>query len=238
MSFPHWCPWHIFSEAGVYLEALKSTRKPLKSPNSQNPCPAQVPKEASIVGSKDLQRSKSLQLQSLPSAKSLFAHLPIIVCTTQIRLLSPQAHVGLGRICRFISGQGNGGQAWAYGSKQSAGARRRGNKPRFLLPSSTLQEFRVTSFPPGEDSTAVFPRGFPWSQKPALMQQRFKGLRCTPPAWRRAEELGDSDPRVQGFAKRPRGTGWKSRCMGMLMGEGLPCLPSSAPTSPSHHLEP
>lgn len=113
------------------------------------------------MGSEDLQWSKSLQLQSLPSAKSLFAHFPIVVCTTQTRLLSPPAHVGLGRICRLISGQGDGGQARAYGSEQSAGARRRGNKLRFLLPSPALQEFRVTSFPPGEDSTAVFPRGFP-----------------------------------------------------------------------------
>lgn len=38
-SFPHWCPWHIFSEAGVYLEAVKSTQKTLKSLHFQNPCP-------------------------------------------------------------------------------------------------------------------------------------------------------------------------------------------------------
>lgn len=36
-SFPNWCPWHIFSEAGVYPETLQCTQKLLKSPISRTP---------------------------------------------------------------------------------------------------------------------------------------------------------------------------------------------------------
>lgn len=83
-SFPCWCPWYIFSEAGVYPEALKSTQKPLKSPYFPEPLPTQqsvrVPGEASIVGSEDLRWSESLRLQFLPSGKPPFVYLPSVVC--------------------------------------------------------------------------------------------------------------------------------------------------------------
>lgn len=185
MSFPHWCPWHIFSEAGVYPEALKSTQKPLKLPDFQNPCPIsnllKSPKRhqswaARICGgarpcscNPSLQQSPCLFI--CPSWSAAAPRRPIC-CPPP----PPPARVGPGSSCRLISGQGEGGQAQTYSSKQSAVVRHQGNMPRFLLPSLAPQEFRVTSFPPGEDSTAVLLQGFPGPENLPRCSSASKGF--------------------------------------------------------------
>jgi len=73
----------------------------------------------------------------------------------------PSISCGTGEQLQARLWWGEGGWARTYSSEQRAVVRRRGNKPRFPLPSPTPQEFGVMSFPLGKDSTAVLPRGFP-----------------------------------------------------------------------------
>lgn len=106
---------------------------------------------------------------------------------------------------RLISEQGEDGQERTYGSKQSVVARHRGKKLRFLLPSPTPQEFRVISFPPGEDSTAVFPWGFPGPKNLPRCSSASKGI---PPYRPPGKEQKLREPTIPGskvFIKRPRG---------------------------------
>ena len=182
MSFPCWCPWHIFSEAGVYPEALKSTQKPFKSPDFQNPCPL-----SNLLESPERHQSWVARIRGAARPRGgnpSFQESPcLFICPAWSAAAPrrpvfwpPPARVGPGSSCRLISGQGEGGQERMYGSEQSVVARRRGNKPRFLLPSPAPQEFRVTSFPLGEDSTAVLPRGFPGPKNLPRCSSASKGF--------------------------------------------------------------
>lgn len=114
------------------------------------------------MGSKNPQQSETLRLHSLPQeSPSLFICLAWAAAAPHRPIFCFPARVGLGSSCSLVPGRGEGRQEQTDSSEQRVIARPQGNKWKFLLPYPTPQESGVTSFPLGEDCTAVLLWGFP-----------------------------------------------------------------------------
>lgn len=165
---PNWCPWHVFSEAGVCLGVLQPTQKPLKLPDFLSPCPLsnllQSPESHQSWVARIHSRARTRKtpwLHCLPQGSpSLFICLAWAASAPHRALFCPPARVGPGSSCSPVPGWGEGWQEWTDSSEQSVPAKPQGNQWGFLLPYPTPQECGVTSFPPGGDCTAGLPWGF------------------------------------------------------------------------------
>lgn len=83
-SCTNWCPWHIFSEAGVRLGALQPTQKPLQLPDFLSSCPL-----SSLLQSPERHQSWAVRIHSRAdpvaafpaSGKPQFVDLPGVGCS-------------------------------------------------------------------------------------------------------------------------------------------------------------
>lgn len=161
--------------------ALQSTQKPLELPDFLSLCPL-----SNLPQSLERHQSRVVRIHSrvrphgcIPSLRKapvcLFAWRGLQLPHTD-PFSAPPARVGPGSSCSLVPGQGEGQQEGTGSSEQSVVPRAQGNKRRFLLPYPTLQESRVTSFPPGEDCTAVLPWGSPAPKNLPCCSRASKGF--------------------------------------------------------------
>lgn len=157
------CVWGLFNPH----------KKPLKLPAFLSSCPLSNllhPQRGISHGGEDPQRLHSLPQES----PTLFLCLLWAAAAPRRPIFCPPARVGPGSSCSLVPG---GVKASRRGqSEQSVVASPRGNEWRFLLPYPTPQESGVTSFPPGEDCTAVLPWGSPAPKNLPCCSSTSKGF--------------------------------------------------------------
>lgn len=174
---PNWCPWHILSGAGVCLGALQYTQKPLKLPDFLSLCPLSNPLQPLGRHQSWVERihSGARPRGCIPSLRK------VPVCLFAWRGLQ-LPHTDPFSVPLLMWGRGAAAALSLDGVKAgrtgqtAVVARPQGNKWRFLLPYPTLQESRVTSFPPGEDCTAVLPWGSPAPKNLPCCSRASKGF--------------------------------------------------------------